>query len=122
MVVDQPDLLEPGLVVETDKADKPVGAGLATEVGTIDLLARDDAGGLVVVMVPAAGAGKDVVGEILQRIGWVRKHRAKKGQDVRGVVLMATVPDEVAYAAAAVAHTVSFKSYRLSVAFDEVDI
>lgn len=122
MVVEQPDLLEPGLSVEADASGKPIGAGLKTDVGLIDLLARDDAGGLVVVMVPPPEIAKDVVGDILQRIGWVRKHRAKKGQDVRGLVLMAKVPDEVAYAAAAVSHTVSFKTFRLSVAFDDVDL
>ncbi|MGH0035026.1 MAG: hypothetical protein ACQGVK_08350 [Myxococcota bacterium] len=122
MVVEQPDLLEAGLSVETDKSGKSIGAGLSTEVGTIDLLARDDAGGLVVVMVSGPDVAKDVVGDILQRIGWVRKHHAKKGQDVRGIVVMAEVPEEVAYAAAAVAHTVSFKTFRLSVAFDDVDL
>jgi hypothetical protein len=122
MLIEQPHLLEPGLSVEQDGSGKSVGARMSTDVGQIDLLARDDAGGLVVVMVPAPDEAKDVVGDVLRRIGWVRKHRAKKGQDVRGVVIMAEVPDEVAYAATAVSDTVSFKTFRLSVAFDEVDL
>ncbi len=122
MIVEQPELLESGLSVERNKSNKSIGANLSTDVGAIDLLARDDAGGLVVVMVPETGADKDIVGEVLQRVGWVRKRHAKKGQDVRAIVIMAEIPDDVAYAAAAVSDTVSFKAVKLQIAFEDVDV
>ena len=50
----------------------------------------------------------------------MRKHLAKPGQEVRAIVLLERLPDEVRYAAAALADTVSFKTYRLALTFEEV--
>lgn len=126
-----PDRLEEGLSIYTDantsKAN-PVGLDFSTDVGEIDLLARDDAGGLVVVLVPAPQSdgspqsGKDLVGEALERVGWVRKHVAEPTQEVRAIVLLNQVPDDFSYSAAAVASTVSFKTYRLEVSFADVEV
>lgn len=118
----QPDLLEAGLGVLADDKGKPVGVGYATPVGDIDLLARDGSGILVVVRVADRGVGEELIAETLQRIGWVRKHLGKGKQKVRGIVLVEHAPDNLSYTASAVAGTITFKTYRVAVAFDDVEM
>jgi hypothetical protein len=118
----QPDLLEAGLGVFADDKGKPVGVGYATPVGDIDLLARDGSGILVVVRVADRGVGEELIAETLQRIGWVRKHLGKGKQKVRGIVLVEHAPDNLSYTASAVAGTITFKTYRVAVAFDDVEM
>jgi hypothetical protein len=120
MLADDPALLEKGLVL--CDAGSSGGVDHPTDVGSIDILARDAGGGLVVVMVAKGDSGSDIVAEILQRMGWVRKHLAKARQGVRGVVLMQEAPENLSYAAAAVADTVSFRTYRIKLSFDEVEL
>lgn len=125
---DRPDCIEGGLSIYTDAKKEPVGVDFETEVGKIDLLARDDAGGLVVVLVAkespedAPVRGKDLVSDALERIGWVRKHIAEPQQEVRAIVLLGQVPDDISYSAAAVATTVAFKTYRMEITFSDIDI
>ena len=67
-------------------------------------------------------AGKELVGDLLQLMGWVRKHLGAKGQEVRGIVLLESLPEDLGYAAAAVANTVEFKRYQLALTFESVDV
>ena len=128
LILERPDCLEAGLSIYTDSDAEPVGIDLETEVGLIDLLARDDAGGLVVVMIAprvaheSGGVGKELVSMALERVGWVSKHVAKPQQEVRAIVLLEQVPDDISYTAAAVASTVGFKTYRMEISFSEVDV
>ena len=125
---DFPDRLEDGLSIYTDADAEPVGVDFPTDVGEIDLLARDDAGGLIVILVPAPAAdggalvGKDLVSDALERVSWVRKHVAKPSQEVRAIVLLDQIPEDFSYAAAAVASTLAFKTYRLEVNFTDVEV
>ncbi len=119
MLIAEPTMIEAGLrTFEEDGT--PVGAGYLTDVGEIDLLAVDAAAGLLVVMVDEGDKGADLVADVLQRIGWIRKHLAERGQEVRGLVLVESAPEDLGYAAAAVAGTVAFKTYRLAVSFDDL--
>ncbi len=122
MLARQPELLEPGLNIVTDEKGRLVGSGYATDVGTIDLLARDAKGGLVVVTVAEFGHGEEVVAEMLQRIGWVRKNLGKGKQKVRGIVVLEQVPKNLSYAAAAVADTIAFKTYWVALTFGDVEV
>lgn len=122
LLAKQPEMLEPELSVVTDKGGKPVGAGFSTAVGIIDLLARDGSGSLVVVMIGEPGQGEELIGETLQRIGWVRKNLGKGKQRVRGIILLEDVPKNISYAAVAVAETVLFKTYRVGVTFQDVEV
>ncbi len=122
MLARQPELLEPGLNIVTDEKGRLVGSGYATDVGTIDLLARDAKGGLVVVTVAESGQGEEVVAEMLQRIGWVRKNLVKGKQKVRGIVVLEQVPKNLSYAAAAVADTIAFKTYWVALTFGDVEV
>lgn len=118
----QPEMLEPGLRVETDESGEPIGAGFSTSVGDIDLLARDGSGGFVVVRVGERGQGERLIAETLEQVGWVRKHLGKGKQRVRGMVLMEQVPKDLGYVSAAVADTILVKTYRVAVAFEDLDI
>jgi RecB family endonuclease NucS len=121
LLLEDPERLEAKLAVLADKKGNPIGMDYTTDVGDIDLLARDGGGSLVVVMVAKGDAGTDMVAEILRRIGWVRKHLAKVKEGVRGVVVMETAPEDLSYTAAAVADTVSFKTYKMSLSFDDIE-
>jgi hypothetical protein len=121
LVGEQPGLLEKGLGIYSDEDGKPVGVDFQTPVGEIDLLVRDRAGAYVVVMVPQPGEAGAIVPEILQRIGWVRKHLASSRTEVRGVVVLEQLPEDVAYAAVGVAGTVAFTSFSVALSFHDLE-
>ena len=122
MLADMPQSLEPGLKVFRDGAGKAVGAGYVSGVGDIDLLATDKSGDLVVVMISEQEQGEELIGEVLQRVGWVRKHLGAGKKQVRGIVLCQEPPESLSYAAAAVADTIAFKTYRIALTFEDLDI
>ncbi len=120
-LVDDPELVEPGLASYRDpKTGAPAGAEYSTDVGTIDLLAEGSDGALVVVMVTEAGG--DPVGPVLEQLGWISKHLATEGQAVRAIVLLDPPASELGYAARAVADTVAFKTWRVAIAIDDVEV
>jgi hypothetical protein len=111
-----PALIEPGLRAYQD------GGSVPTAVGEIDLLAVDDAGGLVVVMVAEGEPGKEVVLELLERIGFVRTQVAESGQEVRGLLVAERLSDSTRYTIAALGGAVSVKSWRVALTFDDLPI
>jgi hypothetical protein len=120
-LVDDPELVEPGLAAYRDpKTGAPAGAQYDTDVGSIDLLAEGADGALVVVMV--AEAGGDPVGPVLEQLGWVSKHMAEDDRAVRAIVLLEPPPPELGYAARAVADSVAFKTWRVAIAVDDVEL
>jgi RecB family endonuclease NucS len=119
-IAGHPEHVEAGLTVWSDEKGT-AGVGYPSEVGEIDLLARDDRGELVVLMV-AEGAGGDPVSAVLERIGWVEKHLARRGERVRGIVVLGQTPRPLGYAARAVAGTVSFKTFRIAFQFDDLKL
>lgn len=120
LLAEQPDALESGLSLFQGEGGS--GAGYASGVGEIDLLARDRAGNLVVVMISEKGQGEELVAEVLQRVGWVRKHLGEGKRTVRGIVLCEEPPQNPSYTAAAVSDTISFKTYRIALTFDDLEI
>jgi hypothetical protein len=122
LLIAQPELIEEGLRVHTDADGAASGDRFETSVGKIDLLARDAAAGWVVVLVAESGQGKELVGDLLQLMGWVRKHLSTEGQEIRAVVLVDSVPEDLGYAAAAVSDTVEFKLYRVGLTLEKVDV
>jgi hypothetical protein len=120
MLAEQPGMLEPGLRIYQGDDGKPVGLGYSSAVGDIDLLASDSAGDLVVVMISETVQGETLVAEVLQRVGWVRKHVGEGKKRVRGIVLCQEPPAGLSYAAAAVADTVAFKTFRVALTFQDV--
>jgi RecB family endonuclease NucS len=122
LLIARPELIEEGLRVHTDADDAAAGASFETSVGKIDLLARDAAAGWVVVLVAESGQGKELVGDLLQLMGWVRKHLSAEGQEIRAVVLVDSVPEDLGYAAAAISDSVEFKLYRVGMTLEKVDL
>lgn len=122
LVVEQPELLEPGLGLYVDDAGVEVGAHFATDVGEIDLLARDERRAIVVVMVAGSGPDRETISAMLRRIGWVRKHLTKGGQAVRGILVLEGMDEELGYAAAAVSDTIDFKTWRLALSFESIAV
>lgn len=121
MLVERPEMLEADLSVYTSEKGTPLGAGYTSGVGEIDLLARDGAGDLVVVMVAEPREGADIISVMLQRIGWVRKHLSRNARPVRGVVLLDEMREDLSYAASAVSDTIVFKTYRIALAFEDIE-
>lgn len=119
LLAEKPSLIEPGLEIHSEDGED-IGIGFPTAIGDIDLLARDDSGGWVIVCVAEPDQGKDIVADLLQRIGWVRRHLGQSGEEVRGIVLLDEMPDDLGYAAAAVSDTVEFKLYQLELTFESV--
>jgi hypothetical protein len=76
----------------------------------------------VVVLIAEPGQGKELIGDLLQLMGWVRKHLSAEGQEVRAVVLVDTVPEDLGYAAAAVSDTVEFKVYRVGLTIEKIEV
>ncbi len=122
LLIEQPDALEPGLNLYCNDDGTPVGADYSTGVGDIDLLATDSEGGLVVVMISEKNQGDELIAEVLKRVGWIRKHLGEEDQRVRGIVLCEDPPENLSYTAAAVADTVSFKTYRVALTFEDLEI
>jgi hypothetical protein len=122
LIGEQPGLLEKGLGIYADESGKPVGAHFPSPVGEIDLLARDPKGNFVVIMVPEPSDAAHAVADILQRMGWVRKHIAGDKKEVRGVVVLEQLPEEVAYTAAGTGGAVAFKAFRVALSFHDIDI
>lgn len=120
MLADNLQRLEPGLAVFKQNG-KAVGENFETDLGSIDLLATDDGGGLVVIQI-AESDSKDIVTEMLGRVGWVRKHVCKTGQEARGIVIAESMPEGAEYTAAAVADTINFKTYQISLSFSDIDV
>jgi hypothetical protein len=116
LVAATPALIEPGLRAYQD------GGSVPTAVGEIDLLALDDAGGLVVVMVAEGEPGKEVVLDLLERIGFVRTQVAESGQEVRGLLLTERLSDPTRYTIAALGGTVAVKSWRVALTFDDLPV
>ncbi len=122
LLAENPSLLEDGMSVFRGAGGKAVGAGYSTDVGKIDLLATDAKNGLVVVMIADKGQSEELIPEVLQRIGWVGKHLAEGRRKVRAIVLVEEAPESLNYAAAAVSGTVAFKTYQVSLSFQDLEI
>jgi hypothetical protein len=122
LIAEQPGLLEKGLGIYADEGGESVGVHFPSPVGEIDLLARDPKGNFVVVLVPEPSDAANVVSDILQRMGWVLRHVAHDKEEVRGIVVLEQLPEEVAYAAAGTGGTVAFKAFRVALTFHDLDV
>jgi hypothetical protein len=65
---------------------------------------------------------KDLVAQLLELMGFVRKHLGEPGQEVRAIVLLDWVPENLGYAAAAVASSVEFKRYKFELSFEPFEV
>jgi hypothetical protein len=90
-----------------------------TAVGRIDILAREKESHDWVVIELKKGKGSDeVVGQLLRYMGWVKRHKAKGSENVRGIIITSAADDWIKYAMLA-SRDISFYTYRVS--FDLVE-
>lgn len=110
-------LLGKALVLHAE--DEESATQYPTSVGPIDILARDKANKDWVVIELKKGKSSDaVVGQLLRYMGWVKKHKATGGENVRGIIITSAPDDRIKYAML-VSQGVSFYTYRVS--FDLVE-
>ena len=72
------ELIEPGMTL--------VSRQLATEVGRIDLFARDRNGTYTIIELKKGKTDDDVFGQLSRYLGWCRKTKARSGA-VRGIII-----------------------------------
>lgn len=96
------------------------GVEFQTDVGPIDILARDEEGNFVVFELKL-GRGPDAcLGQVLRYMGWVQKHLAD-AKSVRGVIVASDIPLKLKYAVTQTPH-VSLMEYQLSFSVSPVSL
>jgi restriction system protein len=99
--------------------DEESATQYATDIGPIDILARDKSNHDWVVIELKKGKHSDaVVGQLLRYMGWVKKHKVSGGENVRGIIITSAPDDRIKYAML-VSQGVSFYTYRVS--FDLIE-
>lgn len=122
MIGEEPQLLEADLRVLGDEGRRQLGMTGGAEIGEVDLLARGADGDWVVVMVVEGSPGPNLVADVLRSVGWVRKHLCEDGDRARAIVLLEGMDEELGYAASAVGDTIAFRTWRVSIEFDPVEV
>lgn len=103
-----------GKTLALHEEDGEFAVEFPTDVGRIDILARDKARRDWVVVELKKGVESDrAVGQLLRYMGWVKKHRATENEEVRGIIIAGQPDDRIRYAVS-VCPTVSFCTYRVS--------
>lgn len=90
----------------------------AKTAGRIDLLTVDATGNLVVIELKAGEADRQVCGQILGYMGWVRDNLARK-RDVRGIIVANDFTERCVYAAKVVPG-LCLKKYQVSFRFSDI--
>jgi hypothetical protein len=93
--------------------DGTTGQQFTTDVGIIDILAKDENDNYVVIELKRAESGYKVVGQILNYIGWVQEKLAAEGQTVRGMIIVGKADKTLLSAVKPVADRVMLKEYRV---------
>lgn len=86
----------------------------AEGVGYIDILALDKNSDFVVIELKKGRKNDEVIGQVLRYIGWVRKHVATKGQNVRGLVIVGEKDQKLEYALEEISSKVQVKRYSIN--------
>lgn len=91
----------------------------ATDVGVIDILAKDAENNFVVIELKRAESGNNAVGQVLKYMGWVAEKLASHGQKVRGMIIVGKAEDTLKSAVSPVANIVVLKEYRMKMKLEE---
>jgi len=125
------ELIEASIGLERDIEDylvnnlSAIEAGLefvsrqfVTDVGRVDILARDASGNRVVIELKVGEAKDSSVGQIARYLGWFRR---LDGKEPRGLLIASGFPEGVRYAAS-VFPRLKLLCYRVQFSFEEASI
>lgn len=90
------------------------GQQYTTDVGIIDILAKDKNDDFVVIELKRAESGYKVVGQVLNYMGWVQANLAQKNQKVRGMIIVGKADKTLQHALMPVSDKIALKEYRIS--------
>lgn len=91
---------------------------LSTDVGRIDIMAKDKEGKSVVIEIKVGEAKDSSVGQIARYLGWFAKAERKT---TRGILIASEFPQGVRYAAAAIPN-LKLMSYKVHFSFEVISI
>jgi hypothetical protein len=90
-----------------------------TSVGRIDILARDKKDNAWVVVELKKDKDSDkIIGQLMRYMGWVKKHKAGPGEQVRGIIITNTPDDRIKYAMS-MNPNITFYTYKVSFDLNE---
>jgi RecB family endonuclease NucS len=92
------------------------GKEQTTEAGRIDITAKDQQGGIVIIELKAGAATSDCIAQILSYMGALSESEQKS---VRGILVAGDFPPRVVFAARAVPN-LQLKKYTFRFSFEEV--
>lgn len=88
--------------LHSEPGDDEAGYEYACGVGRIDLLARHRTEPRwLVVELKRDQSSDDTVGQVLRYMGWIERHLAESGEEVRGLIIAREADDALAYALSA---------------------
>lgn len=100
--------------------DGTTGQQYTTDVGILDILARDSKGDYVVIELKRADSKYHVVGQILNYIGWVKENLATESQNVRGIIIVGKADKTLLSALKPVSNIVKLKEYQVLMTLKDV--
>jgi len=113
-----PGIFKGNLEIFKDE-DGNTGQQYTTEIGPIDILAKDQSDNSLVVIELKKGRPSDqVVGQIMRYMGWVKKNLAQQNQKIRGLVICREEDPRLSYALE-VADCVDVRYYKISFSLSE---
>lgn len=91
-----------------------------TDVGIMDILAKDKSGNFVVLELKRAESKYAVVGQILNYMTWVEENLVSGKEKVRGMIIVGKADNTLKYALRQVQDKVTLKEYRIKMTFSDV--
>ena len=98
------------------KDEEGVGQQYPTDIGNIDILAKEPKTNSYVVIELKKGRESDkVVGQILRYMGWVKENLSKEGEGVKGLIICKERDDKLNYALKAIpGSNIGVKQYKIN--------
>lgn len=106
------------LFIYRDEDGTP-GQQYVTDVGIIDILAKDEKGNFVVIELKRAESKYHVVGQVLNYMSWVEENLVTNGEKVRGMIVVGKADNTLKYALRQVSDKVILKEYRIKMTFTD---
>lgn len=95
------------------------GREYPTEVGPIDILAKDDYGNFIVFELKLSRGADKALGQLLRYMGWVKKHLAN-GKEVVGIIVANKMDTKIKYAVSMIPE-VSLWEYEMNFLLNKVE-